>query len=124
MAGRAGWPEAEVVPGIATGGAGGCDTTASQSRDFAEVERAWLEAPSEVGILVGQLRNQPEKSTQLTHHRDSEFKELQQISGLGGVDGMRQSSLDSAAADSSIGGPSNLSPTSTTRSTPHCPSGS
>jgi hypothetical protein len=52
IAGRAGWPEAEVVPGIATGGAGGRGTTAGQSSDFAEVELAWIEALREVGVSV------------------------------------------------------------------------
>ena len=51
MVGRTGWPEAEVVQGIAAGGAGGYGTAAGpQSSDFAEVEQAWIEALIEAGV--------------------------------------------------------------------------
>jgi hypothetical protein len=52
MAGRVGWPEAAMVQGIA---AGGCGAAAGQSSDFAEIERAWIEALRKVGIS-GTLR--------------------------------------------------------------------
>lgn len=52
MAGRAGWPKAEMVPGISTAGTGGCGTAAGQSSDFAELERAWIEALREANMVA------------------------------------------------------------------------
>lgn len=54
VAGRMDWPKAAVVQGIAAGGAGEGAAAAVWSSDFAEVERAWIEALRKIGI-VGKL---------------------------------------------------------------------
>jgi hypothetical protein len=51
--GRAGWPEVEVMQGITAGGAGECAAAGGpQSSDFAEVERAWIEALREASMVA------------------------------------------------------------------------